>query len=66
MLQIKIIYYRKVWLLMVNDVAPVVVIREYVLGRVNEDFDLVSNFDFKANESHTEFIVQYHAHFFKF
>ena len=64
-LQIELVDDLIVWLGVVDDVPPVVVVGEDVLGRIDKHFDLVAHFDLEAYERHVELVVEDHAHFFE-
>ena len=64
--QVHIIDYVVIRLYMVDDIAPVVVVGEDILGRVDEDFLLVANLDLEGNQCHVQFVVEDHADLFKF
>ena len=65
-LEVKFVNGLVVGLRVENDVAPVIVVSEYILCRIDEHFDLISHFDFETNQRHIELVVENHADFLEF
>ena len=65
-LEVKLVNDLVVGLRVIDDIAPVVVVGENILGWIDEHFYLVAHLDFETNQRHIELVVEDHADFLKF
>ena len=65
LLQVHFINGEVVRVLVMDHIAPVILITEHVVVGVHKDFDLVAYLDLESNQCHVQLMVHDHADFFE-
>ena len=64
-LEVHLVDEEIVWLRVIDDVSPVVIVCKHIFCRIHKHFNLVPHFYLQTDQRHVQFVIQDHADLFK-